>query len=214
MIKLRKLLESNLGSNYSGDAGEKETGYLRGGKTRHLGIKAGKPEPWFEGGGYEQIEYPVADFIYGKAAPEDMVVKKKVIRAIEPVTTFNENLREASTLTDADIKIGDAYHVKSHQGQMIEFVYKKTSYGWETLDYQFKPQYGDPGFMGVANTRADGVDGWGKNKKIKVTSKMKKEMIKTLQDAIKSKYKGSEETEVLLRNNLRLSNVLSWVKRL
>ena len=28
-------------------------------------------------------------------------------------------------LTDADIKIGDAYHVKSHQGQMIEFVYEK-----------------------------------------------------------------------------------------
>ena len=214
MIKLRKLLESTLGSNYPGDAGEKETGYLRGGKTRRLGITAGKPEPWFEGGGWEQMDFPVADFIYGKAAPEDMVVKKKVIRAIEPVTKFNENLREVSSLTDADIKIGDAYHVKSHQGQMIEFVYKKTSYGWETLDYQFKPQYGDPGFMGVANTRADGVDGWGKNKKIKVTSKMKKEMIKTLQDAIKSKYKGSEETEVLLRNNLRLSNVLSWVKRL
>ena len=43
---------------------------------------------------------------------------------------------------------------------------------------------------------------------------MKKEMIKTLEDAIKSKYKGSEETSILLRNNLRLSNVLSWVKRL
>ena len=43
---------------------------------------------------------------------------------------------------------------------------------------------------------------------------MKKQMIKTLQDAIKSKYKGSEETSVLLRNNLRLSNVLSFIKRL
>ena len=125
-----------------------------------------------------------------------------------------ESVNEASKLTDADIKIGDAYHVKSHQGQMIEFVYKKTSYGWITVEYQFKPQYGDPGFMSVANTRADGVDGWGKNKKIKVTSQMKKHMVKTLQDAIKSKYKGSEETSVLLRNNLRLSDVLSWVKRL
>ena len=35
-------------------------------------------------------------------------------------------------LTDADIKIGDAYHVKSHQGQMIEFVYEKVSNGWKT----------------------------------------------------------------------------------
>ena len=117
-------------------------------------------------------------------------------------------------LTDADIKIGDAYHVKSHQGQMIEFVYEKISNGWKTIEYQFKPRYGEPGFMSVGSGNADSVDGWGKNKKIKVTSQMKKQMIKTLQDAIKSKYKGSEETDVLKRNGERLSNVLSWVKRL
>ena len=119
-----------------------------------------------------------------------------------------------SELTDTDIKIGDAYHVKSHQGQMIEFVYDKVSNGWKTIEYQFKPRYGEPGFMSVANSRADGVDGWGKNKKIKINSKMKKQMIKTLQDAIKSKYKGSEETEVLSRNGERLHSVLSWTKKL
>ena len=43
---------------------------------------------------------------------------------------------------------------------------------------------------------------------------MKKQMIKTLQDAIKSKYKGSEETEVLSRNGERLHSVLSWAKKL
>ena len=124
-------------------------------------------------------------------------------------------LKELLTeLTDADIKVGDAYHVKSHQGKMIEFVYEKKSNGWVTIEYQFKPQYGEPGFMSVGSGNADSVDGWGKNKKIKVTSQMKKTMIKTLEDAIKSKYKGSEETEVLLRNNLRLSDVLRWVKRL
>ena len=53
----------------------------------------------------------------------------------------------------------------------------------------------------------------GKDKKIKVTSKMKKEMIQTLEDAIKSKYNNSEEVDILVRNGLRLSNVLSWVKR-
>ena len=68
--------------------------------------------------------------------------------------------------------------------------------------------------MSVTNSRADGVDGWGKNKKIKINSQMKKQMIKTLQDAIKSKYKGSEETEVLSRNNERLTAVLSWAKKL
>ena len=116
-------------------------------------------------------------------------------------------------LTDADIKVGDA-HKTSGRGLEVNFVYGRKYKGWETLDYQFKPQYGEPGFMGVGVGPAKSVDGWGKDKTIKVTSKMKKTMIKTLEDAIKSKYKGSEETEVLLRNNLRLSNVLSWVKRL
>ena len=116
-------------------------------------------------------------------------------------------------LTDADIKVGDA-HKTSGRGLEVNFVYGRKYNGWETLDYQFKPQYGTPGFMGVGVGPPESVDGWGKDKKIKVTSKMKKEMIKTLQDAIKSKYKGSEETEVLLKNNLRLSDVLRWVKRL
>ena len=117
-------------------------------------------------------------------------------------------------LTDADIKVGDA-HKTSGRGLEVNFVYKKESRGGATtIDYQFKPQYGASGFMGVGVGPAASVDGWGKDKKIKVTSKMKKTMIKTLEDAIKSKYKGSEETEVLLRNNLRLSDVLRWVKRL
>ena len=116
-------------------------------------------------------------------------------------------------LTDADIKVGDA-HKTSGRGLEVNFVYGRKYKGWETLDYQFKPQYGEPGFMGVGVGPAKSVDGWGKDKKIKVTSKMKKTMIKTLEDAIKSKYKGSEETEVLLRNNLRLYDVLSFVKRL
>ena len=118
-------------------------------------------------------------------------------------------------LTDKDIKVGDAYKSTSHIGFMVTFVYRKESRGGATtIDYQFKPQYGDPGFMGVGTGNADSVDGWGKDKKIKVTSKMKKQMIKTLQDAMKSKYKNSEEVDTLIRNGERLSNVLSWVKRL
>ena len=62
--------------------------------------------------------------------------------------------------------------------------------------------------MGVGFGSAEGINGWSKWPKVKVTSKMKKEMIKTLQD------KNSEEVDVLKRNDLRLSNVLSWVKRL
>ena len=117
-------------------------------------------------------------------------------------------------LTDDDIKVGDSYKTK-HTGLMIDFVYKKESRGGATtIEYQFKPQYGASGFMSFGSGPAKSVDGWGKHKKVKVTSKMKKEMIETVEDAMKSKYKNSEEVDVLIRNGLRLSNVLSWVKRL
>ena len=119
-------------------------------------------------------------------------------------------------LADKDINVGDAYHRKTHVGYVVSFVYSKDNYGggWVTIEYQFKPQYGEPGFMGVGDGSALGVDGYGKWPKVKVTSKMKKEMAKTLQNAMKSKYKNSEEVDVLIRNDLRLSDVLSWVKRL
>ena len=118
-------------------------------------------------------------------------------------------------LTDADIKVGDAYKSTSHIGLMVTFVYKKESRcGATTIEYQFKPQHGEPFFASVGVGNAAGVDSWGRKKKIKVTSSMKKEMIKSLQDAMKSKYKNSEEVDVLKRNGERLSNVLSWVKRL
>ena len=125
------------------------------------------------------------------------------------------NIRVNEDLTDDDYEVGDAYKNSTHRGLMVSFVYEKESRGGATtIEYQFKPQYGAPGFMSVGSGPAASVDGWGKDKKIKVTSKMKKEMIKTLEDAMKSKYKNSEEVDVLIRNGLRLSNVLSWVKRL
>jgi hypothetical protein len=134
---------------------------------------------------------------------------KEILKMIKLKNLLKEQL------TDADIKKGDAYKNSTSRGLEVSFVYDKSHYGgWETLDYQFKPQYGEPGFMGVGTGPAESVDGWGKDKKIRITSKMKKQMIKTLKDAMKSKYKNSEEVDTLIRNNLRLSNVLSWVKRL
>jgi hypothetical protein len=124
------------------------------------------------------------------------------------------NIRVNENLTDDDYEVGDAYKNSTHRGLMVSFVYEKKSRGGATtIEYQFKPQYGLSGFMSVGSGPAASVDGWGKDKKIKVTSKMKKEMIQTLEDAIKSKYNNSEEVDILVRNGLRLSNVLSWVKR-
>ena len=124
------------------------------------------------------------------------------------------NIRVNEDLTDSDYEVGDAYKNSTHRGLMVSFVYEKESRGGATtIEYQFKPQYGAPGFMSVGSGPAASVDGWGKDKKIKVTSKMKKQMIQTLEDAINSKYKNSEEVDILIRNGERLSNVLSWVKR-
>ena len=70
-------------------------------------------------------------------------------------------------LTDADIKVGDAYKNSTARGLEVSFVYDKAHYGgWQTIDYQFKPQYGAPGFMGVGSGPPESVDGWGKDKKI------------------------------------------------
>ena len=120
-------------------------------------------------------------------------------------------------LTDKDIKVGDAYHVKSSIGYMVNFVYEKESRGGAIMiEYQFKPPYGSGGFMSVGTGPANSVDGWGKDKKIKVNSKMKNQMIKTIDDALKSKYKGSEETEILLNNRSQvgsLEKVKGFIKR-
>ena len=77
MGKFKKIMEvsSNIGG-YGADEGEPDTGFIRGDKKRVLGGLAGKPEPWFERGGYKQVEFPKADYIYGKGEDEDYAVIK------------------------------------------------------------------------------------------------------------------------------------------
>ena len=73
MGKFKKMMEvsSNVGNYSNADEGEPDTGFIRGNKKRKLGTLAGKPEPWFERGGYIQTQFPKADFIYGKGEEED-----------------------------------------------------------------------------------------------------------------------------------------------
>ena len=77
MGKFKKMMEvsSNVGG-YGADEGEPDTGFIRGNKERKLGKLSGKPEPWYERGGYEQIDFPKADYIYGKGEEEDYSVIK------------------------------------------------------------------------------------------------------------------------------------------
>ena len=79
------------------------------------------------------------------------------------------NIRVNENLTDDDYEVGDAYKNSTHRGLMVSFVYEKKSRGGATtIEYQFKPQYGLSGFMSVGSGPAASVDGWGKDKKIKV----------------------------------------------
>ena len=76
MGKFKKMWEVSNHSLYNADEGEPDTGFIRGDKERILGGLAGKPEPWFERGGYKQIVFPKADYIYGKGEEEDYTVIK------------------------------------------------------------------------------------------------------------------------------------------
>jgi len=77
MGKFKKIMEvsSNIGG-YGADDGEPDTGFIRGNKKRKLGTLVGKPEPWYERGGYTQIDFPKADYVYGKGEEEDFAVRK------------------------------------------------------------------------------------------------------------------------------------------
>ena len=78
MGKFKRMMEvsSNVGGYSNADEGEPDTGFIRGDKERLLGGLAGKPEPWFERGGYKQVVFPKADYIYGKGEEEDYAVIK------------------------------------------------------------------------------------------------------------------------------------------
>ena len=77
MSKYKKIMEvSSVTGRYPADEGEPDTGFIRGDRRRKLGTLAGKPEPWFERGGYEQVDFPKADYIYGKGEEEDYSVIK------------------------------------------------------------------------------------------------------------------------------------------
>jgi len=77
MGKFKKIMEISSNIKYGADEGEPDTGFIRGGKKRKLGTLAGKPEPWYERGGYKQVHFPKADYVYGKGEDEQYSVRKK-----------------------------------------------------------------------------------------------------------------------------------------
>jgi hypothetical protein len=54
------------------DSGEPETGYIPDGKVRIVGSDVGRPEPWFDQGGYTQMHFPKSDAMRGKGKSKDI----------------------------------------------------------------------------------------------------------------------------------------------
>ena len=83
VIKLKDILLEGSTNAGTGDAGEPETGYIKGGDIRHLGTKAGKPEPWYDSLEFTQMEFPEADHIFGKGFAADFSVVKSILTDIK-----------------------------------------------------------------------------------------------------------------------------------
>ena len=104
---MKKILETSSNSrSYSADAGEPDTGWLPGDAVRMLGFESGKPEPWFHQLEFEQLDFPVADHIYGKGTKPTYIVTKSVI-----TTDLRNVLRDV----DADVA-----SIKSNTKKMVD----------------------------------------------------------------------------------------------
>ena len=84
---------------YNADAGEPETGYLPGGTSRVLGDNFGKPEPWYSAGGYTQMEFPKADYIYSKDSTASDKASFSVVKRVEPNRDLDTPIESDDYLT-------------------------------------------------------------------------------------------------------------------
>jgi hypothetical protein len=95
MIKLMDIVKevSALGTHFSADAGEPDTGHLAAGEIRILGVDENKPEPWFEKGGYKQLTYPEADDPFKNL--DKKVQQVKVIKKIKNTKEKYKGFKQA-----------------------------------------------------------------------------------------------------------------------
>jgi ADP-ribose pyrophosphatase YjhB (NUDIX family) len=104
---------SSNSANYSAESGEKDTGFLpKKGMKRELGVNQNKPEPWFEKGGYTQIDFPESDQIYD--------TKDKNVQIIQVIKKIS-NLGDKYEGFQDDIASWDKYGYKDFSLDFEEF---------------------------------------------------------------------------------------------
>ena len=128
MGKFKKMWEVSNHSLYNADEGEPDTGFIRGDEQRTLGALAGKPEPWFERGGYKQVDFPKADYIYGKGEEEDFAVRKTAyIAQIDKdfeahFEKWEEWIPDEDFETQNTEKLNDSKYIKAVNNLLLERV--------------------------------------------------------------------------------------------
>ena len=111
MIKLKNIFKNR--NNFmnelssrameSNDEGEKETGFLpKKGMKRELGVNKNKPEPWFEKGGYTQMNFPKSDQIYDKNDK-----KTPILQVITRITNIGDKYEGFQSDVGSWDKYGD-----------------------------------------------------------------------------------------------------------
>ena len=121
MGKFKKLMEITSNIGYSADEGEPDTGFIRGDKKRTLGTLAGKPEPWFVRGGYEQMLFPKADYIYGKGEEEDYSVRKTAYVAEIDKTFEAEFQKWENWVPEKDFEEQNTIDENSHYRKAMKY---------------------------------------------------------------------------------------------
>jgi hypothetical protein len=120
--KKENLKEVNLGG-YGADPGEPDTGYVPDGKPRVLNTT--KPEPWFNQGGYTQLDTPKADAMRGRGKSKDTETQfRKAYYKVKNVTQ--------STLNPAD----DPHTVEDWEETNRDTPLEKPKRFWELPDNQ------------------------------------------------------------------------------
>ena len=87
----------------SNDEGEKDTGFLpKKGMKRELGVNKNKPEPWYEKGGYKQMDFPESTQIYDKKDK-----KTPIVQVIKKITNTGDKYEGFQSDAGSWDKYGD-----------------------------------------------------------------------------------------------------------
>ena len=123
--------EVSSNGGYSADAGEPDTIFVTNGNIRKLGIDKGRPEYWYENGGYTQLHFPKGDYPFGKGDDKDKLsqqrkVKYKVKNVVKsdlkpPKPDDDKEIKKILEMSKSNLDKIEKYAEKQLSPEDIEF---------------------------------------------------------------------------------------------